>query len=384
MKVEWGVSMKRLLMLIVVIIIAYGSKPIWEEKVEATGLESMLSKIEEMKDNKKVQDAFDQFYNEVSLLLIKLDESFRDMEKDGNTSESKNIEKPTLSAPEHQEFSIHNIELGDSKSTVEDALGIPERKTLNEYGVQWYTYHENYQNFFMVSYDSDQKVNGLYTNQDLLTSSSGIKLDTPKQEVQKHLGEPLEKLRKGLTLYQLQNNGEHDIYKIDDSYVTIFYDKHEQETVTAVQVISEKLEQGKSGFYTEPSPELKEGFELQLFDLTNSSRVNHGLTILAWNEHVRETARKHSLDMADNHYFSHTNREGDSPFDRMEEDQVAFRTAGENLAYGQMSSIFAHEGLMNSIGHRENILQTNYEYLGVGVAFNEDSQPYYTENFFSR
>jgi uncharacterized protein YkwD len=56
--------------------------------------------------------------------------------------------------------------------------------------------------------------------------------------------------------------------------------------------------------------------------------------------------------------------------------------AGENLAYGQFSSIFAHEGLMNSLGHRENILRKDYEYLGVGVAFNDESQPYYTENFF--
>ncbi|MEG9297758.1 CAP domain-containing protein [Mangrovibacillus sp. Mu-81] len=376
--------MKRLLMLILVIIIAYGSKPVWEEKVEATGLDSMLSKIEEMKNNEKVQDAFDQLYNEVSLLLIKLDESFRDLEKDEDAPESKDIEKPALSAPEHQEFSIHNIELGESKSTVEEDLGAPERKTLNEYGVHWYSYHENYQNFFMVSYNSEQKVNGIYTNQDLLTSSSGIEMGTPKQDVQKHLGDPLENIRKGLTVFQLQNNGEHDVFKIDDSYVTIFYDKYEQETVTAVQVISEKLEQDKSGFYTEPSPQLKKGFELQLFDLTNSSRVNHGLSTLSWNDQVKETARKHSLDMADNHYFSHTNREGESPFDRMEEDQVAFRTAGENLAYGQMSSIFAHEGLMNSKGHRENILQTHYEYLGVGVAFNGDSQPYYTENFFSQ
>ncbi|MFC6602600.1 CAP domain-containing protein [Ectobacillus funiculus] len=45
--------------------------------------------------------------------------------------------------------------------------------------------------------------------------------------------------------------------------------------------------------------------------------------------------------------------------------------------------MFAHEGLMNSLGHRENILQENYKYLGVGVAFNNESEPYYTENFYS-
>ena len=60
------------------------------------------------------------------------------------------------------------------------------------------------------------------------------------------------------------------------------------------------------------------------------------------------TARKHSLDMAENDYFSHENKQGKSPFDRMKDDGIRFRGAGENLAYGQSSSIFAHEGLMNS------------------------------------
>ena len=39
---------------------------------------------------------------------------------------------------------------------------------------------------------------------------------------------------------------------------------------------------------------------------------------------------------------------------------------------------------MNSLGHRENILKPDYKFLGVGVAFNAESQPYYTENFFSK
>lgn len=98
---------------------------------------------------------------------------------------------------------------------------------------------------------------------------------------------------------------------------------------------------------------------------------------------MSETAREHSVDVAENQYFDHINVQGQSPFDRMKEDNISFITAGENLAYGQFSSIFAHEGLMNSLGHRKNILQESFEYLGVGVAFNDESQPYYTEDFYS-
>ena len=46
---------------------------------------------------------------------------------------------------------------------------------------------------------------------------------------------------------------------------------------------------------------------------------------------VAVTARKHSIDMADNDYFSHENKQGKSPFDRMKDDGVTFRGAGENL-----------------------------------------------------
>ena len=55
----------------------------------------------------------------------------------------------------------------------------------------------------------------------------------------------------------------------------------------------------------------------------------------------------------------------------MKRDGIQFNAAAENLAYGQQSSIYAHEGLMNSLGHRENILNTHVNTLGVGVDFNK-------------
>ncbi|MFP3340640.1 CAP-associated domain-containing protein, partial [Micrococcus sp. SIMBA_131] len=78
-------------------------------------------------------------------------------------------------------------------------------------GVSWNAYHENYRNFLMVSYDQNGQVNGLFTNQDLLSSDSGIKMGVSKEMVQNELGKPLTDIRKGLTLYQLQNNGEQEV-----------------------------------------------------------------------------------------------------------------------------------------------------------------------------
>ncbi|WP_251553690.1 CAP domain-containing protein [Neobacillus muris] len=301
-------------------------------------------------------------------------------QQDREPKETKSIE---LAAPAEQVFSIHNVELGEPKSEIEQVTGPAKRASLNEYGTDWYSYHNHYQEFFMVMYDKNNKAAGLYTNQDLIASKNGIKMGTPKKTVRAALGEPITQIQKGLITYQLEQDRDYDMYLLDDVYVTVFYDKHNGHTVTAMQLIRKDLEDEKADYYSKATSELKEGFEYQLFDLTNASRVNHQLTTLTWDSHVRETARKHSRDMAVNDYFSHTNLQGQSPFDRMKQDQIIFLLAGENLAYGQLSSIFAHEGLMNSLGHRENILRNGYEYLGVGVAFNDKSQPYYTENFYA-
>jgi uncharacterized protein YkwD len=373
-----SVALKRFLLLLMIVLIGYFSRSLWEESVQqfvpSSVRDSIVSTVDSVIENPNINFAMDTLNKHLKNLSI---------DDQPSKSSDTNVETPKLTAPNDQTFSIHNIELGQSRADVEQEIGKPKRTSINEYGVSWEAYHTNYQNFIMVAYDEDNIVRGLYSNQDLIASSTGIKLDSTKQLVHEQLGTPESIMRKDWINYEIRSNGEYDVFQLDNSYVTIFYDQHENNTVTAIQVIDEELEQNKNALYTKSSEELKESFEYQLFDLTNASRQNHDLPILTWNDHVRETAREHSLDMAENQYFDHTNLQGQSPFDRMKEDNIRFITAGENLAYGQFSSIFAHEGLMNSLGHRKNILQESYDYLGIGVAFNNESQPYYTQNYFS-
>jgi uncharacterized protein YkwD len=79
-------------------------------------------------------------------------------------------------------------------------------------------------------------------------------------------------------------------------------------------------------------------------------------------------------------YFSHNTPENKTPFDRMRESEVRFRTAGENLALAPTLSI-AHTGLMNSPGHRANILQSNFGRLGIGVLDGGKRGLMITQNF---
>ena len=333
-------------------------------------------------ENPAVSTAMDKINKTFNQLIGKLDKP--DFILHEQNQEFKVNEKPKLEVPTEHAFSIHNIVLGEKKEAVENKLGAAKRSSLNEYNTEWFTYHENYQNFIMVAYDENNEVVGLYTNQDLISSTKGIKLNTPKDEVLQLLGQPLTKIQKGFVYFQYQKDRDYDVFHIDGSYLTIFYDKHNQNRVSSMQIVKEELEKNRKEFYSDATAELTEGFEYQLFDLTNADRVKRHLPVVQWDENARETARKHSMDMALNNYFSHTNPSGESPFDRMKKDDIFFTLAGENLASGQFSSIFAHEGLMNSLGHRENILHPEFQFLGVGVSFNSESQPYYTENFFTK
>ncbi|WP_281176631.1 CAP domain-containing protein [Shouchella shacheensis] len=362
-----------------ILLLAFWTKPFWEDPVREFIPEAVGDTLYSAQDftTQMIDDFdFDQAREQVTSLYSSIIDSVQEPEQE-------QVERPELTAPDEQSFSIGNIELGDTRDEVEEMYGEPARKSENEYGVDWSTYHENYQNFMMVAYDEQDVVRGLFTNQDLLSSQFDIGLGDTKAVVNETLGEPEEMIRNDWFNYQVDSEGEYDVYQIDGNYVTIFYDIHEGDELTAIQLIDEDLEAAKDTLYTPGSEALKEGFEYQLFDLTNATRVKHALPVLEWDEDVRETARKHSTDMAENQFFGHTNLQGESPFDRMEEDEIAFTSAGENLAYGQFSSVFAHQGLMNSLGHRENIVHNGFTSIGIGVDFNDNNQPFFTEKFFS-
>jgi uncharacterized protein YkwD len=355
------------------------------ETYQDAGLKGVQEEISndfvQLKENPKLQAITDTVKQEITLFYNQI------MNKENTDTSLENgetVEKPTLHSPEQQDFSIHNIEIGDNKSFVEGELGSSKRISMNEYGINWHTYHQNYQNFLMVAYNDKEQVIGLYTNQDLLTSSYHLTMQNNQEDVREKLGKPIEGIRKGFTIYQTAHNNEYDTYLFDQNYVTIFYDLHQENKITGIQIITESMEKRKDGFYGKASDQLRNGLEYQLFDLTNASRVVHGKPILTWIDEAQETARAHSKDMAVNQYFSHDNLRGESPFDRLTNDGISYRTAGENLASGQTSSIFAHEGLMNSSGHRKNILHNDFKQLTVGVAFDDENKPYYTENFITK
>ena len=106
--------------------------------------------------------------------------------------------------------------------------------------------------------------------------------------------------------------------------------------------------------------------EAKMLVLVNNERRKVGLQPLTADTALRKVALAHSADMFKRGYFAHYTPEGKDPFDRMRDAHIRFFLAGENLALAQTLPI-AHQGLMNSPGHKANILRTGFGRLGIGI-----------------
>jgi len=107
--------------------------------------------------------------------------------------------------------------------------------------------------------------------------------------------------------------------------------------------------------------------EMAMFNLINQERQLRGIKLLVFSQSLTEVAREYGEEMFTKGFFSHYSEvDNSSPVQRLERKNIDFIIAGENLAFAPDVRI-AHQGLMNSPGHRENILSPNYEKVGIGV-----------------
>lgn len=103
-----------------------------------------------------------------------------------------------------------------------------------------------------------------------------------------------------------------------------------------------------------------------MVDLVNQERIKAGLQPLTVDPKLTELARLKAQDMVKNNYFDHISPTYGSPFDMMRHAGITYRTAGENIAAAS-SVERAHTALMNSSGHRANILNPNFTRIGIGI-----------------
>ena len=128
--------------------------------------------------------------------------------------------------------------------------------------------------------------------------------------------------------------------------------------------------------------------EIEVHRLINLEREKYGLKTLGYDEKLASIAKSHSIDMANNEYFSHETPEGLSPTDRASKTDYVCRYQIGNLIYSGIGenihmvksstagfwaspesiAELAVSGWMDSPGHKKNILTSNFSNEGIGVS----------------
>ena len=106
--------------------------------------------------------------------------------------------------------------------------------------------------------------------------------------------------------------------------------------------------------------------ETVMLQRINAARASAGLSRLRMDPALQTAARAHSLDMYQRHYFSHQTPDGQTPFDRLKAANAHYLTAGENIAFAP-DPTQAWESLMQSPDHRANILNPDFQCVGIGA-----------------
>lgn len=123
--------------------------------------------------------------------------------------------------------------------------------------------------------------------------------------------------------------------------------------------------------------------ETEVFNLINKQRASNGLSALKVNNEVQRVARIKAQDMVNNNYFSHTSPTYGSPFDMLKSFKISYNTAGENIA-GNSSNSGAVNAWMNSSGHKANILNSSFNYTGIGVVSSPKYGKVYVQMFVGK
>lgn len=126
-----------------------------------------------------------------------------------------------------------------------------------------------------------------------------------------------------------------------------------------------------------PSPDMLQ----QIVDLTNQRRAEHGLPALSINQKINNAAQVHANDLAARDVMSHTGGDGSNAGQRLDNQGYYWTAWGENVATGYSNAAATVEAWMNSPSHRQNILSSVYNEIGVGLAYAADGSSYWVQDF---
>lgn len=286
--------------------------------------------------------------------------------------------------------------MGLSADEVKQTYGPPARIDPSRYGYEWWVYNQTEDTYFQVGI-KNKKVVTVYAMGDAVNMSPFYVKQRTTEIVKQYTIQPHISVRDEQTKYEFEVP-EKEMYTnplvpFGEGYYAILYlDQflNELSSVRVVDVETLLMLRPYSVVYQGPLKEvpnvnqekqlaIDEANKKQIFDQTNIIRKRHGLDILKWNEGVAKVALGHSEDMKNNQYFDHVSPSKGDLSMRLNDGNVKYRMAGENIAAKYIDAPAAVNGWLNSEGHRKAMLSLDFEEIGVGV-----DDLYYTQNFITK
>ena len=310
-----------------------------------------------------------------------------------------NLSNPEILNPEvSTKDGLYGILPGDSSQKVISLKGQPQRIDRELYGWDWWIYNADLNNYLQVGIKGNRVVavftNGTKWNWGNVTRGTSYSTLTSLYSFSNEIRMDYDGGRFTLTLSEVQRE-QSPVMVLGEIVSTFYLDIDDKNKLTGILLMDIESFLKRGGYHmkykfsgTPPDltvPSLSEyqkrevfnGQERQILDLVNTERRKHNLHILFWHSKAAEAAREHSQEMKEYNYFSHTSQvTGKNPFDRLRDAGVSYSYAGENIAYRYSDTLSVHQAWMCSSGHRENILNSNFTHLGVGVF-----EKYYTKKF---
>ncbi|WP_273000113.1 stalk domain-containing protein [Hydrogenibacillus schlegelii] len=283
--------------------------------------------------------------------------------------------------------------LGLTESDVERLLGAPDFRGVSRYGAQIWLYSDEPAGPLVVSLKNGQLVDLYTTNPSW--ESVGVR---PQMRLTKAASSFSFQYRQ-LTFSVEQNMSTPTISKIvhgvQNGLLLAYIDQHAQANIIAVRLSSfdhsltvplfnyryegdpanvRAFQSFLSQQRRQSSPKADETDARIMAALINAFRKAHGLSTLLPDPKLDRVARLHSEEMTQHRYFDHVSKvTGKTLGDRLRDQGVPFSKAGENLAQTD-DILVSHVGLINSPGHRKNLLDPEWDRMGIGTSDRNTTQ----------
>ncbi|MEN8905177.1 MAG: CAP-associated domain-containing protein [Clostridiales bacterium] len=298
------------------------------------------------------------------------------LDKNSNTATEKNVISditPNISTNKPEQVSKSNIEniIGVNNDKIKSFIGDPDRKDKNEYNHNLFIYNKDFNNFMMIG-NNENKCTSFFTSSDNYKLFNSIKIGTSKETCEKILENEEFKITKEIDNIWINDNFELDL----------FFDS-ELNTLSCFQIsILPKIKPLTFDEKTNDD-ELNLYLEKQMFDIINMVRLKNKKIPLKLSEEATKVAKNHCNDMISNKYFSHEDKNGNKPIDRLKSTGLEFNKVAENISAGHRNSIFVVETLMQSKEYKNNILG-DFNNIGIGIMQGGEYKIYFTQVYFSK